>query len=381
MALKTMEGSRAVAEAVRNCEPDVVACYPITPSTHVAEQLAKYYADGELKSYIAPEAEFSVMSILVGASATGARTFTTTSGQGLLYMHEVLFNASGNRLPIVALVANRAVSAPLSIWNDQQDSISQRDTGWIQIYCESNQEAVDAMPQAYKVAEKLMLPAMVCIDGHYLTHAVEQLEIPDKEKIQKYLPKFRPAAKLDPQNPLTMGAYANPSYYQEFREDLMKDIDSGKDELAKAGEEYGRMFGRSYGLTESYMCGDAEFVILSMGSVVGNVKAVVDELRGKGEKAGCLKIRVFRPFPKAEVRKALAGKVIGVFEKDISPGGPAPVYAEVLDAVHKANCTVSSFIGGLGGRDITREDVRKMFETIKTREPTRQWVHRNNWTP
>src|SRR3989338_7174976 len=183
---------------VVNCKPQVVACYPITPTTHLTEELNKYYSDGKIPEYITVEAEFSAISALIGASAAGSRTFTTTGGQGLLYMHEPLFSAAGMRLPIVMLVGNRAVSSPLNIWNDEQDTISQRDAGWIQIYCRNNQEAVDSVPQAFYIAEKTLLPVMVCMDGHFLTHAVEQIDIPEKDKVDRFLPKFNPLVKLDP---------------------------------------------------------------------------------------------------------------------------------------------------------------------------------------
>jgi pyruvate ferredoxin oxidoreductase alpha subunit len=376
MVFATLEGSKAVAQAVAACNPDVVACYPISPSTHIAEELGKHYADGKLRSFVTPEAEFAVLSILIGAAATGARTFTTTSANGLLLMHEPLFCASGMRLPIVILVANRAVSAPLNIWNDEQDSIAQRDSGWIQLYCESNQEACDSMPQAYKIAESAMLPIMVCIDGHYLTHAVEQIEVPTREQVTPFLPPFNPPIKLDPLHPVSLGVYANPHDYQGFRQDLMADMMLVKDKVKTAHDEYAQITGRTYGngLIEEHQLADAEMVLVGMGSTMANVKAAVDELRAQGKKVGALRIRLFRPFPAEEVRKALEGKIVGVLEKDISPGGPAPVYGEVVEALNGTATVVSSFYGGLGGKEIRRQDIKLLFEHMKGGKPVKEWV-------
>ncbi len=372
--IKTLEGSKAIAEVVRNCEPEVVACYPITPSTHIAEEMNKYYANGEIKTFIAVESEFSALSALVGGAAAGARTFTTTSSQGLLLMHEVLFNAAGMRLPIVMVVANRAVSAPLSIWNDEQDSISQRDTGWIQLYCKNNQEAVDTIPQAYEIAESTQLPVMVCIDGHYLTHAVEQIEIPEKKEIEEWLPKPKPPFILDPENPISLGVYANPTHYQNFREDLHADLQKAREKIVETGKRFGEKFGRAYGLFEEYHSKEAEFVLLGLGSVMDNVKAVVDELRKEGEKIGALHLRCFRPFPGEELKKALAGKIVGVVERDLSLGAKPPVYTEVFEAVRDTGAIVSSFHGGMGGRNITRTEIRELFKKLETKKPLDEWI-------
>lgn len=361
--MKTIEGSRAVAEVVKNCEPDVVACYPITPSTHIVENLAQFYADGELKTYIPVEAEFSAISVLVGAAAAGGRTFTATGSQGLELMHEVLFAASGLRLPIVMVVANRAVSAPLNIWNDHQDSISQRDTGWIQIYCETIQEVVDSIIQAFKIAESVFIPAMVCMDGFYLTHSVEQVDIPEKDKILSYLGKYKPPVVLDSEKPVSMGVYALPSDYQSFREDLAEDMENAKKKIVECDKEFERIFGRKYGgLVDEYKTGDAEKVFIGMGSVMSNAKVAIDELRDEGEKVGALRIRFFRPFPNKELKKILRGKKsVGVFEKDLSIGGAAPLYADVIAALYEEKIKIKSFVDGLGGKDITVEDIKKII--------------------
>ncbi len=371
--LKTKEGARVIGEMAANCKVDVCACYPITPTTHLTEELNKYYADGKIPEYITVESEFSALSALVGASAAGARTFTTTGGQGLLLMHEVLFSAAGMRMPIVMLVGNRAVSSPLNIWNDEQDTISQRDSGWIQIYCRNNQEAVDSLPQAFYVAEKILLPVMVCVDGHYLTHAVEQVDVVDEKKVQEFLPKYTYPLKLDPENPVSLGVYANPTHYQDFRMDIMNDMVEAKKLLVEAGQKWGKVSGREYGLINAYKTKDADRIIVGLGSVMDNVFTVVDELREQGEKIGGLHLRVFRPFPREELRKALEGKKIGVIDRDLSIGAQAPVYVEVLEALSGTKTEVSSFFGGLGGRGIKRVHLKDMFEKLKN-GPVKEWI-------
>ncbi len=371
--IKTVEGAKVLGEIAVNCRLGVVACYPITPTTHLTEELSKYYSDGKIPEYITVESEFSAISALVGASAAGSRTFTTTGGQGLLLMHEVLFSAAGMRLPIVMLVGNRAVSSPLNIWNDEQDTISQRDTGWIQIYCRNNQEAVDAIPQAFYVAEKILLPVMVCVDGHYLTHAVEQVDVADEKTVQKFLPPYKYPLKLDSENPVSLGVYANPAHYQIFREDLVKDMETAKGLLLEAGENWGKLTGRGYGLINEYMAKDADRVIVGLGSVMDNVITIVNELRAKGEKVGALHLRVFRPFPREELRKALAGKKVGVIDRDISIGAQAPVFVEIAEALNGTDAKVSSFFGGLGGRGIKRDHIRQMFGKLKN-GPVKEWV-------
>lgn len=374
MAIVTKEGARAVGDIVANCSVDVCACYPITPTTHLTEELSRLFADGKIPQYITVESEFAAISALVGASATGARTFSTTGGQGLLLMHEVLFSASGMRLPIVMVVGNRAVSSPLNIWNDEQDTISQRDSGWIQIYCRNNQEAVDAVPQAFYIAEKMLLPVMVCMDGHFLTHAVEQIDIAEKEKIDKFLPKFDPQVKLDSENPVSLGVYANPAHYQTFREDVYNDMLEAKKVILEAGKKFGEIVGRPYGLVYEYKCSDADRVIVGLGSVMDNVFNAVDKLRAKGEKAGALHLRVFRPFPAEELKKSLAGKKVGVLERDISTGASAPVYTEIVEALNGSSTVVSSFFGGLGGRGIKTDEIMELFEKLKSGKPLKEWI-------
>jgi pyruvate ferredoxin oxidoreductase alpha subunit len=289
-------------------------------------------------------------------------------------MHEVLFTAAGMRLPLVMFVGNRAVSAPLNIWNDQQDSISQRDCGWIQLYCESIQETVDSIPQAYKIAESTSLPVMVCGDGHYLTHAVEQVDIPAVKEIDDFLPAFNPKVKLDPQNPVSLGVYANPSYYQEFRQDLDNDLRLSAGVIKKAASEWNEKFGRDCGLIDEFQTKDADRILVTMGSITPTMRLVAMELRTKGEEVGVLRVRSFRPFPAKEILDVLEDKTIGVFEKDLSLGGSAPLYAEVSDALRDTHAIISSFVGGLGGRDITTDHIRYMFEKIKGGNEVKEFV-------
>jgi pyruvate ferredoxin oxidoreductase alpha subunit len=375
---KTVEGSFAVAEAVKNCEPDVVACYPITPSSHIAEKLSEFYANGELKSYITTEAEFTSISAIIGASAAGSRAFSTTSSQGLALMHEAVFAAAGMRLPVVMVVGNRALSAPLNIWNDHQDSIAQRDAGWIQLYCETNQEVVDTTIQAFKIAEATKLPAMVCMDGFYLTHSVESIDIPTVEEVRKFLPPYEPEIKLDTKNPVSLGVYAFPDHYYEFRADLHKDLLASKDKIVEVHDEFEKAFGRGYGgLIETYKSEDADYILISMGSVVGTAKEAVDRLRKKGEKVGIVRIRAFRPFPAEELAKVLEGKeAVGVFEKSYSMGSLAPLHSEVVTSISCLEDVppVSSFVGGLGGKDVTVEDIEELFAKIKEEEIRWEWL-------
>ena len=372
--LKVVEGSYAVAHAVKACRPDVIAAYPITPQTHIAEDLSQLNADGELGNceYITVESEFSALSTLIGASAAGARTYTSTASQGLALMHEVLFNASGMRLPIVMTVANRAMSAPLSIWNDQQDSIAQRDVGWIQLYAEDPQEAADMTPQAYKICEDrdVMTPAMICFDGFILTHVYEPVALLEEDLTDEFLLPFNPEHTLDPKNPETFGAFADPSIYTEFRylqefgmREALKRIDS-------VAEEFEEIYGRYYGgLLDGYHLDDAEIVLVAMGSIIGTIKDVIDEVRRDGIKVGLLKIRSFRPFPLDAVRKALKNaSIIVTLDKNISIGKyEGALCIEIKAALYntKLDKPVVGYMLGHGGRDIPKEIIKKIIDEAK----------------
>jgi pyruvate ferredoxin oxidoreductase alpha subunit len=367
-----LEGSHAIAEAVRLVKPDVISAYPITPQTHIVERLAEMVAEGELESeYICVESEFSALSACVGASAAGSRVYSATSSQGLLFMAEVCFNAAGMRQPIVMSIANRAGSAPLSIWNDQQDSLCLRDSGWIQLYAEDVQESFDLHILAYKVAEdhRVLLPVFVCFDGFIISHTYEPVDIPDEKEVQAYLPPYDPVNKLDADEPLSMGMYATPEYYMEFRYEMDQAMVRALSVLKQAGKEFKEQFGRDYSeLVESYKLEDAEVAIVAMGSICGTIKDAVDEMRSEGKKVGLLKIRAFRPFPAEDVKNALKGiKKIGVFEKNISIGSrmKGAVGYEVKDAIGDSSVQVLSYVAGLGGRDIRILDIKKMTDAIE----------------
>ncbi|OPX61968.1 MULTISPECIES: pyruvate ferredoxin oxidoreductase [unclassified Methanoregula] len=364
--MEITEGSHAVAEAVRLCRPQVVSAYPITPQTHIVEALADFVANGMLDAeYITVENELSALSACVGASAAGSRAYSATTSQGLMLMAEVVFNASGMRLPIVMSIANRAMGAPLSIWNDMQDSISLRDAGWLHFYAEDNQEATDLHFLAYKVAEDpaVQLPAFVCFDGFILSHTYEPVDMLTQADVDKYLPKFNPSEKLDASDPMSFGMYATPEYYLEFRYEMDQALKRAKGVIAKAGKEFGSLFGRDYSaLIETYRLEDAETAIVAMGSVCGTVKDAIDEMRAEGMKVGLLRIRVFRPFPAEEIVKGLSHvKRIAVLDKNVSLGSRGGATAiEVRDAMYGSTIPVKGYILGLGGRDIRKKDIKEI---------------------
>jgi len=367
--MRVVEGSYAVAHAVMCCRPDVISAYPITPQTHIVENLSQLVADGELDSaFLTVDSEFSALSVLVGSTACGGRGYSSTTSQGLALMYEVLYNVSGMRLPIVMTVANRAIGAPLNIWNDQQDSVGARDVGWLQIYVENVQEAVDATLQAYKIAEdpEIRTPIMVCMDGFILTHVYEPVELLDKEKAREFLPDFKPANILDPNNPLTFGAFADPSTFTEFRYQQFAAHQKSLEKIEQVARDFERAFGRYYGgLIDSYCAEGAEVVIVTMGSIIGTIKDAIDEMRAEGIKVGLVKVRCYRPFPAAALRKALSGaKVIAVVEKDVSIGNEAGLVTDLKASFYNSDIRtpIIGFVAGLGGRDITIKDIRKMVE-------------------
>ena len=367
--MKVVEGSYAVAHAVMCCLPDVISAYPITPQTHIVEHLSQMVADGELDSeFLTVDSEFSALSVLVGASAAGARSYSSTTSQGLALMYEVLYNVSGMRLPIVMNVANRALSAPLNIWNDQQDSIGARDVGWLQIYAEDVQEAADATLQAYKIAEDptIRTPIMVCMDGFILTHVYEPVELLDKELSREFLPPFQPENILDPSDPKTFGAFADPTTYTEFRYLQFEAQQKALGKIEKVAKEFEETFGRYYGgLVDSYRAEDAEIVIVTMGSVIGTTKDAIDAMRADGKKVGLVKVRSYRPFPVQALRKTLKdASVIAVLEKDVAIGGEAGLLTDLKAAFYNSSIRtpIIGFTAGLGGRDITIKDIRKIVE-------------------
>jgi pyruvate ferredoxin oxidoreductase alpha subunit len=363
---RQIEGSRAVAETVALCRPEVIGAYPISPQTHIVEGLSSLVKTGALApcEYLNVESEFAAMSVCIGASAAGARTFTATASQGLLYMAEALYNASGLGLPIVMTVANRALGSPINIWNDHSDAMSQRDCGWIQLYVESNQEAVDVHMQAFKLAERLSLPVMVCMDGFILTHAVERVDMPSQEQVDAFLPPFVPRQALDPDAPLTIGAMVGPEAFAEVRYLMHAKQMQALDAIPEIADEFEDTFGRaSGGLVRGYRTEDAETVVVALGSVLGTIEDVIDELRLQGERVGALAIRCFRPWPMDEVRAALGrAKRVIVLEKAFAVGIGGIVGQNVRLALDGLGVRVQDVIAGLGGRAITAASLRAMLE-------------------
>ena len=359
------EGSAAVAETVGLCRPEVVCAYPISPQTHIVEGLSDLVRAGRLGSceYMTVESEFAALSVCIGASAAGARTYTATASQGLLYMAEALYNASGLGLPIVMTVANRAIGSPINIWNDHSDSMSQRDCGWIQLYAESNQEAVDLHVQAFRIAEALSLPVMVCMDGFILTHAHERIDLPTQAQVDGFLPPFEPRQVLDPAEPVTIGAMVGPEAFAEVKYLAHAKQLQALDLIPEVAGEFARAFGReSGGLVRGYRAENAETVVVALGSVLGTIEDTVDELREEGVSIGALGIKSFRPFPLEEVRAALRyAKRVVVLEKALAVGIGGIVSANVRMALSGIQLHGYTAIAGLGGRPITKKSLRGLF--------------------
>jgi len=380
MGKQIMEASHAISEAVKMVKPGVIAAYPITPQTHIVEKISEFVADGELDSqYIRAESEFGAISACLGASATGVRSYTATASQGLALMFEVLFIISGMRLPVCMTLANRSISAPISIWNDHQDSISIRDAGWIQLYAETAQECYDLTIMQFRISEdrRVLLPSMVCMDGFVLTHLYEPLDIHPQEEVDDFLPEYEPFhAILDPKQPLTQGPIGFPSHYMELRK---SQIDATKGSLRiieSIFNEFSKKFPveiknsrpDDYRVIEEYKTDDADIIFVAMGSICGQIKVVIDKLRKNGEKAGLAKIVVYRPFPDDAIRKALynADKV-AVIERAISAGANAPIFDEIRSLFYddSRRPNIRSFIVGIGGRDVTLKHIEKIYYMIK----------------
>ncbi len=370
--LRQVEGSAAVAETIACCRPEVVCAYPISPQTHIVEGISDLVRAGELEhcEYMTVESEFAAMSVCIGASAAGARTYTATASQGLLFMAEALYNAAGLGLPIVMTVANRALGAPINIWNDHGDSMSQRDSGWIQLYAESNQEAVDLHVQAFKIAERLSLPVMVCMDGFILTHAFERIDVPEPDAVAAFLPPFEPNQVLDPADPMTIGAMVGPEAYAEVKYLAHAKQLQALDTIPAVAAGFETAFGRpSGGLVRGYRNEDAETVVVALGSVLGTIEDTIDAMREEGVSIGALAIKSFRPFPLDEVRDALAGadRVL-VLEKALAVGIGGIVSADVRMALSGGRADVRTAIAGLGGRSITGDSLRGLFERAVAEE-------------
>lgn len=377
---KVMEGSEAVAMAVQACRPHVISAYPISPQTHIVEALARLVADGELDAeYVRVESEFSAASVVSGASAAGSRSYTASSSQGLLLMTEVLYASAGMRLPFVITGVNRNISAPISIQVDHQDAISLRDSGLIQIFVESSQEAYDAHIAAFKIAEdpEIMLPVMVCMDGWILTHSYERVEMVDKATVDRFLPPFQPSNFLDVDNPKTWGSYAEDDVLMEFRFAVSQAMQDGKKRIQEIFEELSHITGRDHGgLIESYRVEDADVIVVAMGSMSGTAKEAVDGMRSEGKKVGLVKIRCYRPFPHEEIWKAVEGaKAIAVLDANISMGSEGAVSMDLKAKLYGRPDAplVVDFIAGLGGREINSktisEIVRKAEEAYGSASP------------
>ncbi|WP_072343573.1 pyruvate ferredoxin oxidoreductase [Actinomyces urinae] len=364
--LEQIEGSQAIAKAVAACHPEVVAAYPISPQTHIVEAISALVKSGKLEhcEYVNVESEFSAMSACIGASAVGARAYTATASQGLLYMVEAVYNASGLGLPIVMTVANRAIGSPINIWNDHTDAMSQRDSGWLQLYAENNQEAADLHVQAFRIAEELSLPVMVCMDGFILTHAVEQVDVPEAGQVEKFLPSYEPRQVLDPSDPVSIGAMVGPEAFTEVRYLAHAKQLQALELIPQVQEQFKRVFGRdSGGLVRPYKCEDAETIIVALGSVLGTIKDVVDVRRARGEKIGVLGITSFRPFPSDAVREVLQGaKRFVVLEKAFSVGIGGIVSSHCRAAMRGLNFTCHELIAGLGGRNITAGSLQEYLD-------------------
>jgi len=364
--LKQIEGSQAVAAAVAMCRPEVICAYPITPQTHIVEALSAMVKKGDLAAeFLNVESEFAALSVAIGASATGARAYTATASQGLLYMSEAVWNAAGLGLPIVMTVANRAIGAPINIWNDHSDAMSQRDAGWLQLYAETNQEALDLHIQAFRIAERLSVPVMVCMDGFLLTHASERADIPAPAQVDAFLPRYDPRQVLDPGEPVSIGAMVGPEAFTEVRYLAHERMQQALQVIPAIAAEFGAQFGRdSGGLVRPYRLDDAEIVVVALGSVLGTAKDTVDELRADGMKIGVLGITSFRPFPDQAIREALTPghRHLVVLERALSPGTGGIVAADLRTALAGRPAPgMSTVVAGLGGRAITSKSLRALL--------------------
>ncbi len=374
-ATKTLiiSGNQATAMAAMLSRVQVIAAYPITPQTPVTEALSEFVEKGELKAeYVTVESEHSALSVCIAASTVGARVFTATSGNGLAYMHEVLHWAAGSRLPLVLACVNRAVGAPWNVLNDQQDSISQRDTGWVQIYARNHQEVLDSIIQAYKIAESMFVPVMVCYDGYLISHTVAPVDVPDQHDVDRFLPPYRPQVQIDPAHPVNLNQVtlgdprANAQGvlshgYMEIRYLLQEALENCRDRIKKVDREFGATFGRSYGgAVWGHRMDDADVVLVAMGSLASEATVAADVLREEGCQAGVLGIRVYRPFPKNDIRDALKqARLVTVFDKNISYGYEGATCSDLRAALYGSGISpaVHNYIAGIGGRDVKAREL------------------------
>lgn len=377
---KVIMGNHAVSYGVRASGVKVISAYPITPQTQIVELLSEMCANGEIDAkFIKVESEHSALTAVVGASAAGVRAFTATSAQGLLLMHEILHWAVGARLPIVLTNVNRAVGPPWSIWTDQNDSLSQRDTGWLQFYCESNQETQDTIVQAFKIAETVRLPVMLVLDAFFLSHTYEIVDILEPEDVEKFLPPYETDVKVDVDDPHSFGNLASPDTYFELRFMIQKAMEEARDVVKKVDKEFEEHFGRGYGVVKPYRCDDADIILVTSGTIASTARVVVDEMRDEGFKIGSLKIRLFRPFPFEEVYEVLSkAKRVAVIDRNISFGHHGIFFQEVKSALYgRTDVPVIGYITGIGGRDVTPAVIREIAEkAINDKNPEREinWI-------
>lgn len=378
---KVIMGNHALSFGALLSRVQVIAAYPITPQTQVVELLSEMCADKSLDAmFIKVESEHSAMAACLGASLAGSRTFTATSAQGLTLMHELLHWASGGRMPVVMGNINRSMAPGWSIWSDQNDSLSQRDTGWMQFYCSSNQEVLDTVIQAFKVSEKLLIPSMVILDAFTLSHTYEVVDIPEQEKVDEYLPPFKPPIRLTPDEPHAFGGLTSPDHYFELRYKLQKEMEKAPALIEETGKEYEKMFGRYLGLIDDYRCDDAEIILITSGTMGSTARVGVDELRKEGIKAGNLRIKAFRPFPFEKVREVVKNaEKIAVVDRNISYGHHGIFYQEVKSSLYgQDGCPpIFGFIAGLGGRDITPTTFKDIArQALKENKPEERiiWI-------
>jgi pyruvate ferredoxin oxidoreductase alpha subunit len=364
---KVIMGNHAVSYAVMLARTEVIAAYPITPQTQIVEELSNMCAEGKLRArFIKVESEHSAMACCIGASATGSRAFTATSSQGLALMHELLHWAAGARLPVVLAEVNRAFAPGWNIWADQSDSLAQRDTGWLQFYCTSNQEILDSILIAFRVAEMVSLPAMVIYDAFYLSHTYEAADIPEQELVDRFLPRYEPTIKLDVERPMAFGSLTTPEYYMEMRHKIEEATERVNEVLPGVYAEFDNIFERRYDAVEGYRCDNADLILVTSGTVSSTAHMVVDKLRDRGMRVGLLNIRMFRPFPATQVREALRGcRKVAVLDRNIS-FGQGGIFGQELKAVlcnERDRPQVFGFIAGLGGRDITPASIEEVITT------------------
>lgn len=377
-----MTGNEAVAMGVKLARVKFVSAYPITPQTTIVEKLADMIADRELDSrYVEVESEHSAMASVLSSELTGARSYTATSSHGLLYMHEMLHWVAGQRLPIVMSVVNRAIGPPWNIWSDQSDSMNQKDTGWLQVYCESNQEALDTILMGYKIAEnsKVMLPLMSMEDAFILSHTSEPVNIPEQKEVDRFLPDLDLSFRIDVDNPMGYGSYSTPDGpYMELKKDMLASMDHARNVIKDVTGEFSAEFGRDYGgLIEEFMMEGADYALIASGTLASTGKYVVKKLRERGFKVGLIRLRFFRPFPAEDIRLAVKGlKAVGVLDRSLSFASAGNTSSEVAASLYgHSSVPIYSFVAGLGGRDVRIEDFEQIFSTMKEKEPGNYWIN------